>query len=105
MRVSDVNLAGDGGGDQGSAVFLEAFDGSFDFRGEGVELGGLELEVVDDCTLFRLWRRSERHFCQSGDVDMADRGAARLENHAIEVRRRLEREGDESLDGFRLWSE
>jgi len=37
-KVSNVDLAGDGGGDEGGAAFLEKFDGSFGFLTQGVKL-------------------------------------------------------------------
>ena len=37
-KPAHVDLAGDGGGDQGGAAFLEQVDGTLGFGGEGVEL-------------------------------------------------------------------
>ncbi len=37
--AANVDLAGDGGGDQGGAAFLEEVDGALGFGDEGVELG------------------------------------------------------------------
>ena len=37
-NAAHVDLAGDGGGDQGGAAFLEQVDGALGFGGEGVEI-------------------------------------------------------------------
>ena len=48
--IAHVDLAGDGGGDQRGAAFLQQVDGALGFGGEGVELGELGIEVGnDDC--------------------------------------------------------
>lgn len=42
-----VNLAGDGGGDQRGAAFLQQVDGVVSFGGEGVEFGHFSLEEAE----------------------------------------------------------
>ena len=49
--VSDVDLAGDSGGDEGGAAFLEEGDGAGRLGGEGVEAGGLGGEEFGDLPL------------------------------------------------------
>ena len=52
---ADVDLAGDGGGDQGGTVFLKMDDGGFNLGDDGVDLGGLAVEVDGDGALFLDW--------------------------------------------------
>lgn len=55
-QPANVDLAGDCGGDQGGAAFLEEGGGLFSFGDEGVEFGGLVVDVARDCPLLRYWR-------------------------------------------------
>ena len=57
---ADVDLAGDGGGDQGGAAFVRQVDGALGFGGEGVELGKFAIEEDDYRGLFVFWRNSNR---------------------------------------------
>ena len=47
-----VDLAGDGGGDQRSAAFLQQVDGALGFGGEGVKLGCFTSKELGDFILF-----------------------------------------------------
>ena len=53
--MAHVDLAGDGGGDQGGAAFLEQGDGVLGFGGEGVELVGLDFQMRRDRSLLQNW--------------------------------------------------
>ncbi|RFC32767.1 MAG: hypothetical protein DID91_2727703544 [Candidatus Nitrotoga sp. MKT] len=46
-NAAHVNLAGDGGGDQRGAAFLQQVDGVVSFGGEGVEFGHFSLEKAE----------------------------------------------------------
>ena len=47
-----VDLAGDGGGDQSGATFLQQVDGSLGFGGEGIKLrSSSRSSAIDDCRL------------------------------------------------------
>ncbi len=50
--VPDVDLAGDRGGDESDAAFLEEVDGALGFGGESFDLGGLRFDVDNDRSLF-----------------------------------------------------
>ena len=56
-EAPDVDLAGDGSGDEAGAVFAEVGDGGGDFVAEGVEVGGLMVEKSGDGALFEQGRR------------------------------------------------
>ena len=59
---TNVNLAGDGGGDQGGPAFLQQVDGALGFGGEGVELSGFTVKRSDDTALFVRRRYSDHEF-------------------------------------------
>ena len=48
LPVTDVDLTGDGGGDEGGAAFLQQVNGALGFGGEGVELFREFCDPADD---------------------------------------------------------
>src|SRR5262249_55270706 len=50
-KIANVDLAGDGGGDQCGAAFLQEIDGALGFGGEGVEVQDLFGHPADDSSL------------------------------------------------------
>lgn len=51
----DVDLAGDGGGDQGGTALLQEVDGSSGVDGESIQPTGVDVDTLDDGSLFRKW--------------------------------------------------
>jgi hypothetical protein len=51
-RLAHVNPAGDGGGDEGGAAFLQQVDGALGFGGESVELYGFRVQIPGYLNLF-----------------------------------------------------
>ncbi len=54
LNLLHVDLASNGGGDEGGAALLQELDGPLRLGDQGVELGGLPVEVGGDGFLFRL---------------------------------------------------
>jgi hypothetical protein len=50
--VAYVDFAGDGGGDQGGAVFAQALDGALHMGDQGVDLARFAVEMGGDGALF-----------------------------------------------------
>ena len=71
--VAHVDLAGDGGGDQGGAVLVEEVDGLGDLGGQGVDLGCLAVEVVGDGLLFGEGGDDYRKILQHGKSQRVNR--------------------------------
>src|SRR5258708_38547646 len=53
LLLPHINLTGNRGGDQGSAVFLKPLDSLFDFGYQRINLGGFPIEGLGDDTLLR----------------------------------------------------
>ena len=56
--IPNIDLAGDGGGDEGGAVFLQSFDGFSNLGDEGVKLCRFAIEEVGNLPLLMVWRES-----------------------------------------------
>ena len=60
LFLTDINLPGYGGGDQGGPVFLKALDGLLDCGDERIDLGGFAVEEISDSALLgEGWNSSE----------------------------------------------
>ena len=57
-RITRVNLAGDGSGDQRGPTFLQQVDGMLGLGGEGVEFRCLGIEILNDGGLLNQWLHS-----------------------------------------------
>lgn len=78
-EAADVDLAGDGGGDEGGAAFLEEGDGAGGFPDEAVEAGGGGVDMGDDrLLLWRRWRRDDQVGGGSDVKVLLDRAAGPL---------------------------
>src|ERR1017187_6269356 len=68
--LADINLAGDGGGNQGGPAFLQQVYGALGFGGERVELGSFNIEKFNNLILFNSrWRGRPEIDCMA-DIEL-----------------------------------
>jgi hypothetical protein len=75
-RAPYVDLAGDGGGDQGAAAFLEKGDGALSFIFEGIEPRRFMTGEIHYRKLLLMGRNSQVDTTQGPDVYFIHRSAA-----------------------------
>src|SRR5258708_4920054 len=75
LLLPHINLSGNRGGDQGSAVFLKPLDGLLDFGYERINLGGFPVEEVGDGALLGKWWNCHEDICNISLRQNWERGA------------------------------
>jgi len=73
--LADVELAGHGGGDKGSAVFAEERDGGLDLRAGVIYRASLGIDVPADGSLFSFGRKRDDKVPQCILPDVLHRAA------------------------------